>query len=37
MTERRLCRSVIPACDCDQLLCQQRVVRLAIIEGGYPV
>jgi uncharacterized protein len=37
MTDQRLCRSVIPAWECHRLLCQQRVGRLAIIEGGYPI
>ena len=37
MTDQHLRQVVIPAWECYRLLGQQRVGRLAIIEGGYPV
>ena len=37
MADQPLCPLVIPAWECYRLLGQQRVGRLAIIEGGYPI
>jgi Pyridoxamine 5'-phosphate oxidase len=37
MTDQHVRHSVIPAWECYRLMGQQRVGRLAIIEGGYPI